>query len=136
MKFLRKTVLPILLSTIWISVSEFVRNELLAKSYWTSHYEGLGLVFPSEPVNGLIWGLWSFLFAVAIYVISRRFPLLQTALLSWYVGFVLMWVVIWNLNVLPPRLLYVAVPLSLLEAFVAAWIIEKLSPIRRSSEIA
>jgi hypothetical protein len=128
MRFLKKTILPILLATIWISISEFARNELLAKSYWTRHYESLGLVFPSELVNGLIWGLWSFLFAVAIYVISRRFSLLQTTLLSWYVGFVLMWVVIWNLGVLPPGLLYVAIPLSLLEAFVAAWIIEKLAP--------
>jgi hypothetical protein len=128
MRFLKTTVLPILLSGIWISISEFARNELFFKSYWTRHYESLGLVFPSEPINGLIWGLWSFLFAIAIYIISRRFSLLQTTLLSWYVGFVLMWVVIWNLNVLPPGLLYVAVPLSLLEAFGAAWIIEKLAP--------
>ena len=128
MRFLKKTVLPILLSTIWISVSEFARNELLVKSYWTSHYESLGLVFPSEPINGLVWGLWSLLFAIAIYVLSRRFSLLQTTLLSWYLGFVLMWVVIWNLNVLPPGMLYVAIPLSLLEAFVAAWITEKLAP--------
>ncbi|MBN1247713.1 MAG: hypothetical protein JXC32_08650 [Anaerolineae bacterium] len=70
-------------------------------SYWTSHYESLGLLFPSAPVNGAIWGLWSLLFAIAIYVISRRSSLLETALLSWFVGFVLMWVVIWNLNVLP-----------------------------------
>ena len=128
MRFLKHAILPILLSTIWISISEFARNELLAKSYWTRHYESLGLVFPSEPSNGLIWGLWSLLFAVAIYVISRRFSLLQTALLSWYVGFVLMWVVIWNLNVLPPGLLFMAIPLSLLEAFVAAWIMKKLGP--------
>lgn len=127
MKALKKTVLPILVSTIWISVSEFVRNELLAKSYWTRHYESLGLVFPSELINGVIWGLWSLLFAIAIYVISRRFSLLETTLLAWFVGFVLMWVVIWNLNVLPPGLLVIAVPLSLLEAFVATWIIERLS---------
>jgi len=123
----QKTVLPILLSTIWISVSEFVRNELLFKSYWTDHYASLGLVFPSELKNGLIWGLWSLLFAIAIFIISRRFSLWQTTFLSWLVGFVLMWVVIWNLNVLPPGLLYVALPLSLIEAFVAAWIIERLS---------
>jgi hypothetical protein len=37
-----------------------------------------------------------------------------------------MWVVIWNLNVLPLGLLYFAVPMSLFEAFVAAWIIKRL----------
>jgi len=45
---------------------------------------------------------------------------MQTTLLSWFVGFVLMWVVVGNLGVLPGGLLYVAVPLSLVEAFLAA----------------
>lgn len=125
MYFLRKTVLPILLATIWISISEFFRNEILLKSYWTTHYEALGTVFPSEPVNGAIWGLWSLLFAIAIFVILKRFSLLQTTLLSWFVGFVLMWVAIGNLGVLPAGLLWFAVPLSLLETFVAALILEK-----------
>jgi len=127
MNFLKKTILPILLATIWISVSEFLRNELLVKSYWTEHYKNLGLVFPSEPINGAMWGLWSLLFAIAIFIISKKFTLIQTTLLSWFVGFVLMWVVIGNLGVLPGGLLYIAVPLSLLEAFVAAFIIAKMS---------
>lgn len=124
---LRKTVLPIFLATIWINVSEFVRNELLLKSYWSEHYAKLGLVFPSEPTNGALWGLWALLFAVGIYIISRRFRLMQTAWLSWFVGFVLMWVVIGNLKVLPYGLLVFAVPLSLLESFIATFIIKKLS---------
>ncbi len=123
---LRKTILPILLATVWISASEFFRNEVLLKSYWTEHYASLGLVFPSEPVNGALWGLWSLLFAIAVYIIARRFNLWQTTLLAWFTAFVLMWVVIGNMNVLPYGILPVAVPLSLLEAFVAAWIIKKL----------
>lgn len=124
---MRKTVLPILLATVWISISEFMRNEFIAKSLWTGHYEKLGLVFPAEPVNGAVWGLWSLLFAIAILIISKKFSLLQTTFLSWFVGFVLMWVVAWNLSVLPLRILFIAVPLSLLEAFVASFIIKKLS---------
>jgi hypothetical protein len=126
MKFAKKTILPILLATIWISVSEFVRNELLVKSYWTEHYINLGLVFPSEPINGAMWGLWSLLFAIAIFIIAKKFSLIQTTLLSWLVGFVLIWVVIGNLGMLPGGLLYIAVPLSLIEAFLAALIIVKL----------
>jgi hypothetical protein len=122
----KKTVLPILLTTIWISISEFVRNELLLKSFWVEHYKELGLVFPSEPINGAVWGLWSLLFAISIFIISKKFSLIETTLLSWLVGFVLMWVVIGNLNVLPYGILLYAVPLSLLEAFVAAFIIKKL----------
>ncbi len=118
-----KPVLAILLATIWISISEFVRNHLLFKSYWTSHYQGLGITFPSAPVNGAMWGVWSLLFAIAIYYIAQKFSLLQTTLLSWFMAFVMMWVAIGNLGVLPYGLLLFAVPLSLLEAFIAAWII-------------
>ena len=124
---LKKTILPVFLAAVWISVSEFARNELLFKSYWTEHYEKLGLVFPSEPVNGAVWGLWSLLFAAAIFIISKKFSLIKTFLLSWFVGFVLMWVVVGNLGVLPKGLLYAAVPLSLLEAFVASLVIVKFS---------
>lgn len=122
-----KTVLPVFLAAIWIGASEFARNELLFKSYWAEHYERLGFVFPSKPINGATWGVWSLFFAVAIYVISKRFTLLQTAALSWFVGFVLMWTVVGNLGVLPYGLLAFAVPLSLIEAFLAAYIVKKLS---------
>lgn len=126
MNFLKKTILPVLLATVWISLSEFVRNEIIVKSYWTKHYESLGLVFPSEPINGAVWGLWSFLFAIAIFIISKKFNLLQTTFLSWFVGFVLMWLVIGNMGVLPDGLLSLAIPLSLLEALLASLIIKKL----------
>ena len=127
MTTIKKTVLPVLLATIWISISEFVRNEFLVKSYWTGHYEKLGLVFPSQPINDAVWGLWSLCFAIAIFIIAKKFSLLQTTLLSWFAGFVLMWIVLWNMSVLPTGLLLIAVPLSLLEAFLASFIIIKLT---------
>jgi len=126
MNYLKKTILPVLLASIWISISEFVRNEFLVKSYWTEHYGNLGLVFPAEPINGAVWGLWSLLFAIAIYIISKKFTLIETTFLSWFVGFVLMWVVVWNMSVLPARILIIAGPLSILEAFLASFIIKTL----------
>jgi len=127
MIFLKKTILPVLAATVWISISEFVRNEFIVKSFWTNHYNKLGLVFPSEPINGAVWGIWSLLFAIAIFILSTKFTLVQTTLFSWYMGFVLMWFVIGNIGVLPYGLLLYAIPLSLLEAFVASLIIKKLS---------
>ncbi|MBL0105489.1 MAG: hypothetical protein IPP51_17910 [Bacteroidetes bacterium] len=123
--FLKKTILPVLLATIWISISEFVRNEFLVKSLWVNHYQSLGLTFPSAPLNGAVWGLWSLLFAISIFIISKKFSLIETTLLSWLYGFVMMWVVIGNMNVLPEGLLIYAIPLSLLEAFVASWIVKR-----------
>lgn len=118
--------MPILLSTIWISVSEFVRNEFILKSYWIEHYSNLGLTFPSKPVNGAIWGIWSLVYAITIFIISKKFSLIQTTLISWLFGFVMMWLVIGNMNVLPYEILWFATPLSFLEAFIASLICKNL----------
>jgi hypothetical protein len=127
MNILKKTILPVLLATIWISISEFLRNEVLFKSYWIEHYASQGMEFPSEPINGAMWGLWSLLFAISIFVITRKFNVLESSILAWVFGFVMMWVVLGNLSVLPFGLLLYAVPLSMLEVFLAVWIIKKVA---------
>lgn len=124
---IKKTILPVLLATIWISISEFVRNEFILKSYWTNHYESMDLIFPSEPINGAVWGIWSLCFAIGIFIISKKFSFIQATLLSWFVGFVLMWIVTVNMNVLPFGILPFAIPLSILEVFGAAFIITKMT---------
>lgn len=128
MSIIPRSVLATLLTGLWVNASEFLRNEIFLKSYWVDHYRSLGMTFPSEPTNGMVWVVWGFLFAGAIYIISRRFDLIRTTLISWLVAFVLMWVVLWNLNVLPADILGYAIPLSLLEAFVGAMICKKVSP--------
>lgn len=121
-----KNPVSIILATLWISSSEFIRNEFLLKNQWVSHYQQLGLVFPDSPVHGAVWGLWSFLFACTIFLLSRKFTLLETASLAWLIGFILMWVVIWNLLVLPLSILPWAIPLSIVECVGATWIIFKI----------
>jgi hypothetical protein len=120
-----KNVLSVILTTLWISLSEFVRNQFLLSSYWVNHYLGMGLVFPAKPLNGVIWGIWSLVFALVIFILAKKFSLLQTAFLSWVFGFFMMWLVVGNLGVLPFRILWYAVPLSMLEAFIAALVIKK-----------
>ncbi|HUO52843.1 MAG TPA: hypothetical protein VMT93_10015 [Gemmatimonadaceae bacterium] len=116
----------ILAAALWIACSEFFRNQVLLLPQWTAHYQRMGLVFPAAPVNGAVWGLWSLCFAIVIFVLSRRFTLAQTAALAWFTGFGLMWLVIGNLGVLPWGILPWAVPLSALEAGVAAWLCHRL----------
>jgi predicted neutral ceramidase superfamily lipid hydrolase len=123
-----RNITAIILTGIWVNASEFFRNEVLLKMYWNDHYKSLGMTFPSEPLNGMIWVAWGFLLAIAIYLISRKFNLIQTTLISWFMAFVLMWIVTWNLNVLPSAILIYAVPLSLLEAFIGSYICIKMSP--------
>lgn len=122
---MKKTILPILLATIWISLSEFVRNTFLVHSSWVEHYQSLGLSFPEQSINGAVWGVWSLCFAVIIFIIAKKFSLLQTTLITWFVGFVMMWLVIGNMGVLPFSILPIAIPLSLLEAFLASFIVKK-----------
>lgn len=119
-------ILSIIAATLWISLSEFIRNNVLLKADWTNHYNTLGLIFPEKIINGAMWGLWSLLFAIFIYIIATKFTLLQTTFLSWLVAFVMMWVVIGNLKVLPFKILWLAVPLSIFESFLATWIIKHM----------
>lgn len=127
MNLFRKVFVPVFAAAVWIVASEFFRNEILFKSYWVLHYESQGLHFPSEPINGAVWVLWSLFIATVLYVLSRKFTLTETFLLGWFVGFVLMWIVVWNLGVLPLGLLVYAVPLSLLEVFLGSLLVKRLS---------
>jgi len=123
---MKRKALATLAAGIVINVSEFLRNELLLKQYWITHYEALGLEFPSAAVNGLLWGLWGFLFAGCIVAVRHRMSRVETLILCWTMGFGLMWIVIGNLNVLPVRLLPIAVPWSLIETALAVVIVQRI----------
>ena len=122
-----RPLLAILATTVWISLNEFVRNQLVLIDHWTAHYTSMGLTFPGEPINGAVWGIWSLCFAVAIFFMARRSSLLETGALAWGAGFVLMWLVVGNLGMLPMSILPYAIPWSLVEAFGAVWIVKKLA---------
>lgn len=87
----------------------------------------MGLTFPSETINGVLWAIWSYILAISIYLISRKFNWLESALIGWLMSFVLMWVVIGNMGVLPSQILYSAIPLSLIEVFFASFIIDQIT---------
>ena len=122
-----RPLLAILATTVWISLNEFLRNQLVLIDHWTQHYAAMGLTFPGEPINGAVWGLWSLCFAVVVFFMARRFSLLETSVLAWGAGFVLMWLVVGNLGMLPMSILPYAIPWSMVEAFGAVWIVKKLA---------
>ena len=122
---LKKAFLPVLLAGVWVNACEFIRNELLFKHYWVDHFAGMGLTFPSQPVNGAVGVVWGFSMAAFVWAISRRFCLRDTFLLSWFACFLMMWMVAWNLSVLPVALLWIAVPFSMAEVLGASVIVRK-----------
>ncbi|MFT3738667.1 MAG: hypothetical protein QM786_07895 [Breznakibacter sp.] len=96
------------------------------RSFVEIHYGKLGLLFPAQSINGAVWGIWSLCFSVAIVVAAKKYTLLQTTLIAWLIGFVMVWLALWDLNVLPLTILPIAVPLSFLETFMASFIVRKL----------
>ncbi len=127
MEYFKKTILPILLAGVWINISETIRWELFVKSLWIEHHQNLGIALPEEPINIIVWMIWGFLFATIIFILSKKFNLLQTTFLSWFVVFEMLWIVMWNLDLLANGILLIAGPLSLFEAYIAALICKKLS---------
>lgn len=128
MKPRTRSILTIVLAGFWVNASEFFRNQILLNAKWVEHFQSLGMVFPAAPLNAAVWVVWGFVFAATIYIISRKFTLAEATLLSWTLAFVMMWLVTWNLNVLPLSILPYAVPLSLLESFIGVYICKKMSP--------
>jgi hypothetical protein len=126
---MKKNILPITIAGIWITVSEFVRNEFLFKSYWLDHFGSKGLKFETLPLNGFLWFVWSFALAYLIFKLLQKFSFQESLLLAWLSAFVMMWLTIFNLQVLPLALLLFAVPLSLFEVAVAAVLIQKTGPV-------
>ena len=122
-----RNVLAVVVSGVWIILSEFVRNEFFFKSKWMDHYAKLGLSFETLPINGILWTLWSFGQAYLIFRLLKKFSFVETICLTCSVCFIMMWFVLYNLQVLPTGLLVFAVPLSLLEVLVAAWIVRKVA---------
>lgn len=123
----KKPVIAIISAGLWITFSEFARNEFLFRLFWTSHYQALGLKFETLPVNGVLWLVWSFVLAAMIGVLLTKFSFRETLAIAWVMGFILMWIAVFNLQVLPLPLLIFAVPLSVLEVAVAEYIIRKIT---------
>ena len=125
-KTIKQTILPIFIVGVWINISETIRWLPLIEPYWFEKYEQLGLVFPKEDINLVVWMIWGFVYATIIFILSRKFTLVQTTIYSWLAVFVMTWIVLWNIGILPSEMLVYNVPLSFLETLIAAIICKKL----------
>jgi hypothetical protein len=117
-----KTGWQVLLVAVWINFSGTVRWMLFARPRFEALYKGMGLEYPNTPLINILWVLWGVLAAVLVVFLSKKFGILPTIVLSWLVIFAMTWIVQWNSAVFPLALLWVVVPWSLFEIFVAALI--------------
>ena len=119
---MKRFIFAIITAGVFMNLSEFIRNELLIKNIWTDGFKGLGLVFPNEPINGAIWGLWTFIFVTILVWLTTKVSIFQSTIIAWFLGFVLLWLGMWNMGILPEGLLVWAIPWSFIEVFVAAYL--------------
>ena len=127
MTYFKKTVLPIILIGLWINISITIGWMLILEGYWIEKYQSFNLVFPTGLINNITWMIWGFMLATIIFIFSKKFSLWQTTFLAWFVAFIMMWVIIWNIGVLPTGMLLFNIPNSLFVTFIGAWICKKLS---------
>jgi hypothetical protein len=81
-------------------------------------------------INNAVWGIWSFVFAGTLYVLSRKFSLIAAAVLGWVMGFAAH-VAHRGKSGCAGRsmILLPAVPLSALEVFLALLILRRIDPV-------
>jgi hypothetical protein len=127
---MNKQFLAILSAGVWMNINEFIRNELVVKHLWVEGFNEIGLSFPSSPINGAVWGLWAFIFIAILSWLCTKFSVLISSLIAWFTGFVLLWIAIWNMGVLPKNIIYWAIPWSFFEVYVAALICSKIMNIK------
>ncbi len=116
----------IFLVAVWINFSETIRWMLYSKSKFEALYQNMGLKLPDGPINMILWVIWGVILASFIFVLAGKLSLLHATLLSWLAAFVTTWIVLWNFDILPLGMLWVVVPLSVFEIFIAALISVKL----------
>lgn len=133
MRIIKTIILPILITGIWVNISETIRWIFLVESYWLDKYQNLNLTFPNDTVNMIAWMIWGFFHATVIFILSQRYNLLQTTILSWFVAFAMMWIIVWNIGVLPIGMLWFNIPLSLLEALIGAYICIRFFKLNKAS---
>jgi hypothetical protein len=124
---MKRSLISIIAAGLWIACFEFLRNEIIFKHLWVNHFRVLGLEFKTLPLNGMLWVMWSFIMAYILHALLEQFSFLKAMILAWLACFVMMWIVVYNLQALPLLLLTAAIPMSVLELVIAQLIIVKLT---------
>ena len=73
MSHLKKTILPILLTGIWLNVAITIGWLFILEGYWIEKYNSLNLVFPTGLINNITWMIWGFMLATIVFILSKKF---------------------------------------------------------------
>ena len=118
----KKAIWQILIVSLWVNIYETLRWILFAKPDIDMHFKAANLVLPNEPINNFLWLIWGIIIAAIIFIISKKFKVLQTTFIVWIIVYVTHWIALWNMAVLPLNVLWLAVPLTFINVLVGSLI--------------
>ena len=122
MKNYKKAIWQILLVSLWINIFESLRWVIFAKPDIEMYFKVANHVLPNQPINNILWMVWGVIIAIMIFIISKRFKLLQTTFIVWITVYVMHWIALWNMAVLPIKILFLAIPLTFINVLVGVLI--------------
>ncbi|SOB91110.1 hypothetical protein SAMN05877809_101295 [Rhodobacter sp. JA431] len=129
---LKSSLTPIVAGWVWISACEFGINSYWLQSEWEDYFGALGVDYPGEPMQLLVWAGWALLYALCLRMLLVRFGGLFAGLISWFMVFGLMFVALGNINLMTQDFLTLIVPATLAEAVSAALVMNVFVALNRS----
>lgn len=131
----RHFIVIVLITSIWINASEVFRYFVLVMPRVKSYWNNLDSVADMNAGIFAIWGLWDTILTAMVvfsfWLFTRVFgnnirSVLISGTLSWIFFFVLYWIGAANMGYSDWSILWITLPLSLLELIVANFIASKL----------
>lgn len=122
MKNCKTAIWQIIIISLWINISETSRWIFFSQSHFEKHFTSLNLLLPFGPAVLILWLIWGILLSAMIYIISKKYSLLQAASMIWVMAFPMLWIALYNLNVLPISILWLVIPLSYISVLVGVLI--------------
>jgi len=132
---LKSFVIVVLITSIWVNASEVFRYFVFVMPRVKAYWNNLESVADMNWVIFSIWGIWdTILTAMTVFIFwlyAQRFgynnkSVITSAILAWVFFFVLYWVGAANMGYSDWSILWITLPLSLLELIIANFIAAKL----------
>ena len=122
----------LLLNFVWINLSEVFRYFVFVRPMMQEALPALPDVAPMSVPIFLIWGVWDTILVISVTLIavlaldrlgSAPGNIFKVASGIWASIFVILWLGLYNMNLAPPEVLLVALPLAWFEMFVAVHLV-------------
>ena len=136
----RRFLIIVLLSSIWIHISEVFRYFVFVIPRVQSFFDYRdGIAAMNWTIFG-IWAFWDMLLTTILVIVfwlckqaigQQKQAILVSANLVWVAVFVIFWVAAANMGLSEWRLLFITLPLSWFEMMVGAFIVSKLYAIKK-----